>query len=432
MSVSQHISINENGHLAIGGIDTTDLAKDFRTPLMVLDEEHIRNKCKEYKSALLNHFDNNGAVAYASKAMCCKEICRIMADEGMHLDIVSAGELYTAINSGFPAERIYFHGNSKDDDELTLAICHGVGRIVVDNFTELERLEAFGTKLHKKIRVLLRIKPGIDAHTHDFIRTGQIDSKFGFALETGEAFEAVKACIENNNITLMGIHCHIGSQIFEIEPFQLAAKTMVGFMHKVKSELDYEIAELNLGGGFGIKYTEDDKPVDIDTVFENVANTIKKTCDFYSVKLPFVIFEPGRSIIGNAGLTLYKVTSVKEIPHIRNYVAINGGMGDNPRYALYGAQYDMVLANKASEPHNYTATIAGRYCESGDLLGENIKIAKPEPGDVLAVLSTGAYNYSMASNYNRIPRPAVVSVNKGRVKLIIKRETVEDVVKNDI
>lgn len=432
MSILQNISTNEKGHLTVGGIDTIDVAKDFKTPLMILDEEYIRNRCREYKSALQKYFNDEGRIVYASKAFCCKEICRIMADENMGLDVVSAGELYTAINAGFPSDRIYFHGNNKEDDELTLAICHGVGRIVVDNFTELERIEAFGTKLHKNVNVLLRIKPGVDAHTHDFIRTGQIDSKFGFALETGEAYEAVKACLSYSNINLMGIHCHIGSQIFETEPYQLAAKTMLGFMNKVKADLSYEIKELNLGGGFGARYTENDNPVSIDDIIGSVANTINKTCEFYSMSKPFIIFEPGRSIVAESGITLYKIGSVKEIPGVRNYVAVNGGMGDNPRHALYNAEYSMTIANKATEEKSYVATVAGRYCESGDIIGENLSIQVPCAGDILAVMSTGAYNYSMASNYNRIPRPAVVTVNKGRVKLIIKRETVEDVIKNDI
>ena len=429
---TNNFAINEKGNLTIGGVDTIDLAKDFKTPLMVIDEEFIRAKCNEYKNAMNTYFNGNGIVCYASKAFCCKEICRIMADEGMGLDVVSGGELYTAINAGFPAERIMFHGNNKDDDEITLAICHGVGRIVVDNFTELEKLNNVGVKHHKKINIMLRIKPGIDAHTHDYIRTGQIDSKFGFAIETGEAFDAVKASLELENVVLKGIHCHIGSQIFEIEPFQLASKTMLGFMRKVKAILNYDIEELNLGGGFGISYTNEDNPKSVDEIISQVSNTITKTCEFYDMNIPYIVFEPGRSIIAPAGITLYKVGNIKEIPSIRNYVSINGGMTDNPRYALYQSKYDMMIANKANEDKNYIATIAGKCCESGDLIGKDIKIQTPQADDILAVFATGAYNYSMASNYNRITKPAVVSVNKGRVKLIIKRESVEDIIKNDI
>lgn len=432
MFISKNLSINEKGNLTIGGVDTIELVKDYKTPLYVIDETLIRENCGEFKNALDKYFNGNGMICYASKAFCCKEICRIMNEENIGLDVVSGGELYTAISVGFPTNRICFHGNNKTDDELTLAIRHGVERIVVDNITELERISALSVKHHKTTGILLRIKPGVDAHTHEFIRTGQIDSKFGFALETGEAFEAIKKAIACENIELRGLHCHIGSQIFEIEPFQLAANVMLGLIAKVKNELGYEIKELNLGGGFGIKYTSEDSPKSYDTMLEQISQTVNKTCDFYKINQPFIIFEPGRSIVGPAGITLYKVGSVKDIPNVRTYVSVDGGMTDNPRYALYKSKYDMLIANKAGQPKDFVGTIAGKCCESGDLLGEGVLIQKPEVNDVLAVLSTGAYNYSMASHYNRITKPAVVSVNKGKIKLIVKRENIDDIIKNDI
>ena len=432
MFLSGNLGVNEKGHMTFGGIDTIEIVKDYKTPLYLIDEAMIRQNCRTFKNSIENYYEGNGMVCYASKALCCKEICRIMNEESMGLDVVSGGELYTAISVGFPTSRICFHGNNKEDDELTLAIRHGVDRIVTDNFDEIERLNAIAEKNHKKVGVLIRIKPGVDAHTHDFIRTGQIDSKFGFALETGEAFSAVNRILEMNNLELRGIHCHIGSQILEVEPFQHAAKIMLGFIAKVKNELGFEIKELNLGGGFGIRYTQDDDAPSYDEYMKLVAQTVSKTCEFYKIAQPFIIIEPGRSIVGPAGITLYKVASIKEIPGIRSYVAINGGMTDNPRYPLYKAQYEMIIANKADKPKDYVATIAGKCCESGDLLGENINIQTPQAGDILAVLSTGAYNYSMSSHYNRIANPAMVSINNGKVKLIIKRETADDLIKNDI
>ncbi len=432
MLLNDNLGINENGNLTVGGIDTAELVKVYKTPLYVMNEELIRESCKSFKSSIEKYYNSNGLVCYASKAFCCKEICRIMHEEGMGLDVVSGGELFTAISAGFPTNRICFHGNNKTEDELTLAIRYGVDRIVVDNFTELEGLSLLASKLKKNVGIMLRIKPGIDAHTHEFIKTGQIDSKFGFALETGEAFDAIKAAIAAENLTLRGVHCHIGSQIFDIQPFQHAAHVMLKLMARVKRELSYEMSELNLGGGFGIKYTPDDNPPPYDSYMEKVSETVFATCKALDITPPFIIIEPGRSIVGQAGLTLYKVGSVKEISGVRTYVSVDGGMCDNPRYALYKAKYDMIIANKASEEKNFKATIAGKCCESGDLLGENVMIQKPEPDDILAVLSTGAYNYSMASHYNRIPSPAVVMLNKGKIKLAVKRETYDDIMKNDV
>lgn len=427
-----NLSTNEAGSLTIGGIDTADLVRDYKTPLYVMDENIIVENCRSFKNSMDKFYSSKGLVCYAAKAFCCKEICRIMHEEGMGLDVVSGGELYTAINAGFPTDRIYFHGNNKTEDELTLAIRYGVDRIVIDNFAELENLDRIAEKSRKNVGVMLRIKPGIDAHTHDFIKTGQIDSKFGFALETGEAFEAIKKVCDAQNLNLRGIHCHIGSQIFDIEPFQHAAHIMLKLIAKVKKELDFDIKELNLGGGFGIKYTNADAPPAFELYMEKVSETVIATSRALNIEPPFIILEPGRSIVGQAGITLYKVGSVKEIPNIRTYVSVDGGMTDNPRYALYRAKYEMLIANKAKLNKDFIATIAGRCCESGDLLGEDISIQKPESGDILAVLSTGAYNYSMSSNYNRLPRAAVVMISKGKAKLIVKRETYDDLIKNDM
>lgn len=427
-----NLSVTESGNLTIGGIDACVLAKELKTPLYVMDEEVIRKNCRRFTDSMARFYNSNGLVCYASKAFCCKEIYRVMREEGMGADVVSAGELFTAISSGFPADKICYHGNNKTEDELTLAIRHGVDRIVVDNLTELELVSEMAVRLKKKVGILLRIKPGIDAHTHDFIKTGQIDSKFGFALETGEAFEAVKAVISTENINLRGVHCHIGSQIFDISPFELAAKVMLGFIAKVKNELGYELKELNLGGGFGIRYTNDDEPKPLEEYMDRVSMVINDECERLGINRPFIILEPGRSIVAEAGITLYKIGAVKDIPNIRRYVSCDGGMTDNPRYIMYGSKYDFLIANKADRPRDDIVTIAGRCCETGDLLGENVSLQKCETGDILAVLSTGAYNYSMSSSYNRVAKPAVVFVSKGKVHTAVKRETLEDIIRNDV
>lgn len=430
--LTEQMAVNEAGHFAVGGVDTIALAKEYGTPLYVMDEALIRKNCRSFRESIERCYDGNGLVCYASKAFSCKEMYRIAASEQLGVDVVSAGELYTALSAGFPAEHIVFHGNNKTPQELEYAVDSEVGRIIVDNLTELELLEQIAKKADKTVSVMFRIKPGIDAHTHSFIRTGQIDSKFGFALETGEAMAAVKEAAVLHHVKLKGLHCHIGSQIFDVDPFVEAAKVMMRFIAEIKQELGLTIGELNLGGGFGIKYTGEDKPVPYDCYMEPVSEAIKAAAAQYELPVPFVYIEPGRSIVGAAGITLYTVGAVKEIPNIRTYVSIDGGMTDNPRYALYESRYEMLLANKAAEEKTENVTVAGKCCESGDLLGKDIPLQKAEPGDILAVLSTGAYNYSMASNYNRIGRPAVVMLNDGKARLIVKRESLEDLVKNDL
>lgn len=432
MFVSDCLNVNEKNHLTIGGADTLELAKKFGTPVIVYDENEIRKNCRAFVSSVEDNYGGNGLVLYASKAFSCKEMYRLVNSENMGVDVVSGGELYTALSTGFPAEKIYFHGNNKKYDEIEYAVDSGVGRIVVDNLTELETLNKIACEKGKKVGIMFRIKPGIDAHTHNFIRTGQIDSKFGLALETGEAMQGVKETLKMEHIELKGLHCHIGSQIFDIDPFELAAQVMLKFMKDIKDETGVVLSELNLGGGFGIKYLVDDKPQPYTEYMRRVAKTVKASAEEYGLPVPFILIEPGRSVVGAAAVTLYTVGAVKHIPDVRTYVSIDGGMGDNPRYILYQSSYEVVCANKMNEEKTLTATVAGKCCESGDLIQENVKLPQVEPGDTLAVLSTGAYNYSMASNYNRIPRPPVVMVKDGEARLIIKGESYEDLVRNDI
>lgn len=432
MFTNDCLNVNEKGHLTIGGCDTVELAKEYGTPLYVLDENVIRNTCKSYVSSFEKFYNGNGRPLYASKALSCLELCRIANDEGLGLDVVSGGELYTALKSGFPAEKIHFHGNNKTNEEIKMALENNVGKIVVDNLEELERLNSIAEKMDKVANISFRIKPGVDAHTHNFIRTGQIDSKFGFALETGEAYEAVKKAISYENVCLKELHCHIGSQIFDIEPFVTAAEIMMDFIGKIKNELNVVISELNLGGGFGIMYVNTDTPVPYENYMEKVSKAVKAKAEEYGIPVPYIYIEPGRSIVGEAGITLYTVGAVKTIPNVRTYVSVDGGMTDNIRYALYQSEYTVVNASKADKEPDQTVTVAGKCCESGDLIQENTKIAAAKAGDTLAVLSTGAYNYSMASNYNRIPKAAIVMVKDGKSRVIVKRESYEDLIKNDI
>ncbi|MBE7035628.1 MAG: diaminopimelate decarboxylase [Ruminococcaceae bacterium] len=431
MLQSECLTINQDNHLTIGGLDTVSLAKEYGTPLYVMDEDQVRRNCRLYTNSMKQFYGDNGMILYASKAQCTMALCKIIASEKMGLDVVSGGELYTAHKAGFPMEHVYFHGNNKTEEELKLALSLGVGRIVVDNLHELSLLDRLCTEMNKNISILFRIKPGIDAHTHDFIMTGQIDSKFGVALENGEAMDIIKKAATMKNISVVGVHCHIGSQIFDLEPFCEAAKIMVHFMADVKQELGLSLTELNLGGGFGVQYIETDDPIAYDKYMEAVSQVVKSVCKERNLPLPRILMEPGRSIVASAGITLYTVGAVKTIPNVRHYLAVDGGMCDNPRYILYQADYTFILANKANNEKNVCYTVAGKCCESGDLLGRDVMLPAAESGDILAVTPTGAYNFSMSSNYNRIPRPAMVMVSEGKARLVIKRETYEDVIKND-
>ncbi len=432
MFISENLSVNSHGHLTVGGYDTVKLAKDLGTPLYVLDEDLFRKNCQIYKNAIDKYYDGNGLVLYANKSLCTVHTCKVAMDEGLGADVVSGGELYTAIKAGFPMDKIYFHGNNKTDDELRMAVSNGVGHIIVDNMWELERLNEIA-KAHGIVQnIMFRIKPGVDAHTHDFIQTGQIDSKFGVALENGEAFEIYEIANKMSNINPDGLHCHIGSQIFDVEPFVEAAEVMMNFAGDLKDKLGLVIKKLNLGGGYGIRYTENDDPVPYDEYIKHVSQVVKSTAEKRGLEIPFILMEPGRSICAPAGLTLYTVGSVKDIKNVRKYVSVDGGMSDNPRYIMYGAEYTAVIANKADEIADDKVTVAGKCCESGDILLKDTMLQKTESGDILAVLATGAYNYSMSSNYNRIPRPAMVAVRNGEAKVIVRRETYEDVIKNDV
>lgn len=432
MILHKHFDVNEKGNLTIGGVDSVELAKKYGTPLYVMDEACVREQCRTYISAARRCFGESALPLYASKALCFTEMYRIAAEEGMGVDCVSGGELYTAKKAGFPAERIYFHGNNKTDRDINDAMDMGVGTFVVDNCDELYAVSREAKKRGISQRILLRITPGIDPHTHKAIVTGNVDSKFGNAIATGQAMDIVKKAIAAEAIDLAGLHCHIGSQIFDIDPFADAARIMTEFIAQIKRECGYEIRELNLGGGLGVKYTEYDREIDYAKAIEDISRIVCGLCQEYGIALPRVILEPGRSLVAAAGATLYTVGSVKEIPEFRNYISVDGGMPDNPRYALYQSQYTALIANKANAPRDYRATLAGRCCESGDLLGENMEIQRAERGDILAVLVTGAYNYSMASNYNRIPRPPVIMIKDGKDRVAVKRETYEDLVRNDM
>ena len=429
---SPNLSINSENHLVIGQHDTVELAKKFGTPLYVLDEDLMRDNCRAYKNAIDTYYDGHGLVLFASKALCTMYTGRLVAEEGLGADVVSGGELYTLYKAGFPMEKVFFHGNNKTPDEIELALNCGVGHIVVDNKYELELLNRIANEKNVNQRILFRIKPGIDAHTHDFVKTGQIDSKFGVALENGEAYEIHKLALSMSNIQIDGVHCHIGSQIFDVEPFCEAAKVMIGFIADLYDKLGIKVNILNLGGGFGIKYTATDDPIALSEYIHKVTNVVKELAQEKGIDLPFLVFEPGRSIVASAGITLYTVGCVKEIENVRTYVSIDGGMCDNPRYILYGSKYTAVLANNASAEPVAPITIAGKCCESGDLIQEHVMMPQIHVGDTLAVLATGAYNYSMSSNYNRIPRPPIVAISGNEAKIIVKRETYDDLIKNDV
>lgn len=432
MFVSDALGVNNDGNLTFSGVDTVSLAKEYGTPLYVMNEEGIRKNCQSFKNAVDNYYDGNGLILYASKAFCCKEMCRIIMSEGLGLDVVSNGELQTALSVNFPAEKIFFHGNNKQYFELENAIEAGIGCIIADNLGELEDINEIAENMGKTVKVMLRIKPGVDAHTHEFIKTGQIDSKFGFALENEEAIEAVKLAISLKNIDLVGLHCHIGSQIFAEEPFEHTAEIMISFMADIKAQTGVELKTLNLGGGFGVKYVESDSAIPFENYIKNASAVLKRECQKHGLAVPFILMEPGRSIVGCEGITLYTVGAIKDIKNVRKFVSVDGGMSDNPRYALYRAEYTAVIANKAAQKADDIVTVAGKCCESGDLIQENCPLQKAENGDILAVLTTGAYNFSMASNYNRIPRPPVVMLKDGKSRIVVKRETVEDILKNDL
>lgn len=424
-------TINDQGHLTIGGCDVTELAQQYGTPLYIVDEALVRQRAREYVEA----FQASGLqfqVAYASKAFSVMAMCAIAEQENMSLDVVSDGELYTALKAGFPAQRIHFHGNNKTPEEILMALDANIGCFVVDNFIELQLLNALAAEQGKKVNVLLRVTPGVEAHTHDYISTGQQDSKFGFDVSNGTAFEAVKQAAALANLHVLGVHSHIGSQIFEVDGFEMAASRVAQFAVQIRDELNVTFSVINLGGGFGIRYTAEDKPLPVAVYVKAITDAIKNNFGANNYPLPEIWVEPGRSIVGDAGTTLYTIGTSKDIPGVRKYIAVDGGMTDNPRPALYESKYDAVIANRASEAVSETVTVAGKCCESGDKLIIDCELASPQIGDLLAVFCTGAYNYAMASNYNRIRRPAVVFVKDGQSDLVVKRESLDDIVGNDI
>ncbi len=423
---------NSQGHLTIGGVSVTDLARDYGTPLYVMDEELMRNNIRAYASAFAKHYPN-ATVAYASKAFLCTAMVALVEQERISLDVVSGGEIATAVKAGFPMDRTFFHGNNKTVDEMELALKVGVGRIVVDSVHELDLLNQVAWKVGITPKIYLRLTPGVSAHTHHYITTGQLDSKFGIAIEMGLAFEAAKKAIALPHVDLVGFHCHIGSQIFDLEGYRVAARTMLGFIAEVKEKLGFVTNELNLGGGLGVRYTDEDTPTTPDILIKVMTDAVKEACSDLSLNLPRLIVEPGRSIVGEAGTTLYTIGTIKEIPGIRTYISVDGGMGDNIRPALYQAAYECVVANKLDSAAEKLVTVAGRFCESGDKLIIDTHVANDiAPGDLLAVFTTGAYNYSMASHYNRFSKPAVVFVAHGESDLVVRRESFAEMSSYDL
>lgn len=431
MLLTGTLRINKRNHLELGGVDLVTLAAEYGTPLYVMDEELIRQNCAAYRDGLQGLYPD-AEVIYAGKAFLTTAMCRLVEEEGLSLDVASGGEIYTALKADFPPEKIYFHGSNKTLEELRMALEAGVGRIVVDSLDELELLEGLAHKMGKKQPILFRVKPGIEAHTHEYIQTGQLDSKFGLGISDGQAFEAVKRAVESRHIELKGLHCHIGSQIFDLTAFDLTVGVMMDFMNRVRAETGCTLEELDLGGGLGIRYTEEDEPADLGDFLALIASAVQRKSLAASFPLPRLMLEPGRSIVGEAGVTLYSVGTIKNVPGVRKFVSVDGGLMDNIRPALYQAKYTAMAANKAGNASAELVTLAGKACESGDILIRDIKLPPLQRGDLIAVLSTGAYHYSMASNYNRFSRPAVVFVRRGKAQLVVKRESHSDLTRNDL
>ncbi|AOM82742.1 diaminopimelate decarboxylase [Salisediminibacterium beveridgei] len=421
---------NDYGHLTIGEVDVTHLAEKYGTPLYIYDVADIRQRAHDFKKAFETE-NVSYQVAYASKAFSCVAMFQLADELGLSLDVCSGGELYTALEAGFPVERIHFHGNNKTPDELEMAVEKQIGCIVVDNFTELTWLMAITEANKQSVDVLIRITPGVEAHTHEYISTGQEDSKFGFDLNSQQATKAIQMIMAHDHVKLLGVHSHIGSQIFKTEGFEHTVKEIYKSLSFWKEELDYEPDVLNVGGGFGIRYSTHDEPLPLGKYIEKTVQAAKQEADSRGMKVPEIWIEPGRAMVGEAGTTMYSIGSRKEIPTLRTYLSVDGGMTDNIRPALYQAEYEAVVANKGNEPEEELVSIAGRCCESGDMLIWDLKIPHTVPGDLLAVSSTGAYGYAMASNYNRMLRPAVVFVEDGHHECVIEREQYEDLVRKE-
>ncbi|MCZ0701816.1 diaminopimelate decarboxylase [Natronobacillus azotifigens] len=429
--MNKQLEINEKGHLTVGGVDTTYLADKYSTPLFVYDVTKIRENARAFVETFAS-LGVKAQVAYASKAFSSIAMLQVAKQENLSLDVVSQGELYTALQAEFPVEKIHLHGNNKNREELEMAIQHNIGCIVIDNFHEIDLLTDILANYEKEVDVLLRVTPGIEAHTHDYILTGNEDSKFGFDIANGQAEKAFRLLNQKDRIHLKGLHCHIGSQIFETDGFIMAIRRLFDTLADWKRKYQFEANVLNLGGGFGIRYTNEDDPLPLNEYVRALVTEIKKQVTIHQMDVPEIWIEPGRAIVGNTAVTLYSVGSKKEIPEVRNYIAVDGGMTDNIRPALYQAKYDAILANKADQPNTYTTSVAGKCCESGDMLMWDLLLPSVESGDILAVFSTGAYGYSMSSHYNRFPKAAVVFIENDKDTLVIRRETYQDLVRNDL
>ncbi|MBE9207242.1 diaminopimelate decarboxylase [Nostoc sp. LEGE 06077] len=418
--------VNSDDCLEIGGCDVTTLVQQFGSPLYILDEDTLRSACRQYRDAFKQYYQGESQVLYASKAWNCLAVCAIAASEGLGIDVVSGGELYTALNAGVSPEKIYLHGNNKSQPELVLAIESGV-TIVVDNWYELHTLVKL-TENTQPIRIMLRLTPGIECHTHEYIRTGHLDSKFGF--DPNDLEEVFTFVSKQPSLNCVGLHAHIGSQIFELQPHRDLAAVMVQWFRDT-AKYGLNLTELNIGGGLGIRYTESDDPPSIEDWVKVICQVLQETCAAENLPLPKLLCEPGRSLIATACVTAYTIGATKVVPEIRTYVSVDGGMSDNPRPITYQSVYRAVVANKMSANLTETVTVAGKHCESGDILIKNAQLPKTEPDDILVVMATGAYNYSMASNYNRLPRPAAVVVANGEANLILQRETYQDLIRQD-
>ena len=432
--ICDNITVGQNGHLYFAGQDTVELAKQYGTPLYLMDEDKIRESCRVYTEAFKKHFGENARPLYASKANCFKRIYEIMREENMGIDVVSSGEIYTAIQAGYDLSRAYFHSNNKTDADIAYGMDNNIGYFVADNVEEIKAIEAEAGRRGIRQKVLLRLTPGIDPHTYEAIATGKVDSKFGSAIETGQAEEITVFTLAQPHVELMGFHCHVGSQVFGEDIFERAAVVMLEFIADMKAKHGFMAPQLDLGGGYGVRYVESDPYLDVDTKVGQVAAAIKEACARLDIEMPEIHMEPGRSIVAAAGMTLYTCGTVKKIPGYKNYVSIDGGMPDNPRFALYGSKYTCLVANKMNEECDFVASIVGRCCESGDIIQEGVSVpSSVGRGDTVAVCTTGAYNYSMASNYNRLPRAPIVMLRGGNESYVaVRRESFADLCINDL
>ena len=433
MFTCDNLGVNSAGHLTFAGQDTAALAKQYGTPLYLMDEARLRHNCRVYLAAMRRCFGEGSRPLFAGKANCFTQMYRILSEEGMGIDVVSCGEIHTAAQAGYDLANAYFHGNCKTDADIAYAMERGVGYFVADSTEELTAIDAEAARRGTAQKVLLRLTPGIDTHTYEAVNTGKVDSKFGAAIETGQAAELTALALSKQHIDLMGFHCHVGSQVFAEDVFERAAVILLEFIADMRKAHGYMARQLDLGGGYGVRYMEDDPVLDIGAKIESVATAVKETCGRLGIEQPAILLEPGRSIVADAGLTLYTVGAVKRIPGYKNYVAIDGGMGDNPRFALYKSRYTVLPADRMGAARPFLCSVVGRCCESGDIIQENVPMPEDiRRGDLVAVCTTGAYNYSMASNYNRLPRPPIVMLRGEESYVAVKRESFENLTSLDV